>query len=227
MRLLLVEDDVNLRTTLERSLSRRGVNIQTVGDGLLALRAWRQNPPDVVALDLSLPDIDGLDVLSTARKEGLTTPVLVLTARGTVGDRILGLNTGADDYLPKPFDLDELEARLHALVRRHASATIRNLDDDLTAFGEWRCDLSSGALYCHGRVVDMPARELALMGQLMQKPGRAMTKEALFAHVFAGEIDVQIEAIEVVVYRLRKRLKGTGVQLVTLRGLGYLLKLGE
>jgi two-component system, OmpR family, response regulator TctD len=128
--------------------------------------------------------------------------------------------------LPKPFDLDELEARLHALVRRRVSPQ-QHSDADLSALGEWRCDPHSGALYCHGKVVDMPARELALMGQLMLKPGRAVTKEALFAQVFADDPEVQLEAIEVVVYRLRKRLKDTGVSLVTLRGLGYLLKLGE
>ena len=226
MRLLLVEDDINLRATLVRSLERRGATVQACARGEDALLAWRHSPPDVVALDLSLPDIDGLDVLARARREGLHTPVLVLTARGTVGDRILGLNTGADDYLPKPFDLDELEARLHALVRRRVNAT-SHAEEDLSALGEWRCERGSGALYYHGQAVDMPARELSLMGHLMQKPGRAVTKEALFAHVFAGELDVQIEAIEVVVYRLRKRLKDTGVQLVTLRGLGYLLKLGD
>jgi two-component system response regulator TctD len=118
VKLLLVEDDAAMRATLERSLARRGVTVVTCADGDRALDRWRASVPDVVMLDLSLPGRDGLQVLAQARGEGLTTPVLILTARGTVGDRILGLNTGADDYLPKPFDLDELEARVRALARR-------------------------------------------------------------------------------------------------------------
>src|SRR6478752_3951414 len=118
MKLLLVEDDPSMQVTLQRSLSRRGIDVTACGDGRQALERWRAGSHDVILLDLSLPGMDGLEVLETARREGLTTPVLILTARGTVGDRVIGLNTGADDYLPKPFDLDELEARLRALHRR-------------------------------------------------------------------------------------------------------------
>src|SRR5690349_18001044 len=116
MKVLLIEDDAAMQTTLARSFDRRGMQVATCGDGARALDRWQQTVPDVVLLDLTLPGADGLDVLRRARAEGLTTPVLVLTARGTVGDRILGLNSGADDYLAKPFDLDELEARMRALV---------------------------------------------------------------------------------------------------------------
>ncbi|HYP69331.1 MAG TPA: response regulator, partial [Variovorax sp.] len=119
MKLLLVEDDPTMQATLQRTLGRRMIDVRVCGDGAQALEQWRTLQPDVVALDLSLPNLDGLQVLSQARAAGLTTPVLLLTARGTVGDRILGLNAGADDYLPKPFDLDELEARIRALRRRH------------------------------------------------------------------------------------------------------------
>ena len=119
MKLLLVEDDPTMQATLQRTLGRRMIDVRVCGDGALALEQWRTLQPDVVALDLSLPNLDGLQVLGQARAAGLTTPVLLLTARGTVGDRILGLNAGADDYLPKPFDLDELEARIRALRRRH------------------------------------------------------------------------------------------------------------
>ncbi len=118
MKLLLVEDNPTMQTTLQRSLSRRGMEVATCGDGGLALEKWPAFQPDVVVLDLTLPGLDGLQVLQRARGKGWATPVLILTARGTVGDRIIGLNTGADDYLPKPFDLDELEARVRALARR-------------------------------------------------------------------------------------------------------------
>ncbi|MEZ0306711.1 MAG: response regulator transcription factor, partial [Ramlibacter sp.] len=118
MKLLLVEDDASMQAALQRALGRRGMEITVCTDGNQALARWHASAPDVVLLDLTLPGLDGLQVLEQARKGGLTTPVLILTARGTVGDRIIGLNTGADDYLAKPFDLDELEARLRALHRR-------------------------------------------------------------------------------------------------------------
>ena len=118
MHLLLIEDDPTMQTTLQRTLRRRGMEVTPITDGGAALPAWRKLEPDVVVLDLSLPTMDGLEIIAQARSEGLAAPTLILTARGTVGDRILGLNSGADDYLAKPFDLDELEARIRALVRR-------------------------------------------------------------------------------------------------------------
>ncbi|GAP34608.1 response regulator transcription factor [Piscinibacter sakaiensis] len=226
MKLLLIEDNDAMRTTLQRSFERWGAQVVACADGARALDRWRASLPDVVLLDLSLPGMDGLEVLAQARAEGLLAPVLILTARGTVGDRVLGLNAGADDYLPKPFDLDELEARVRALARRAGAERSPGLpDDDFgPACGGLRCDRRSGAVHWHDTVFELPSRELALLRALLARPGQAASKEALFAQVFDGEPDVQPEAIEVVAYRLRKRLAPTGVQLVTLRGLGYLLK---
>lgn len=240
MKLLLVEDNPTLQTTLQRALGRRGFEVLACTDGTCALAQWRSSLPDLVLLDLSLPGQDGLMVLTQARALGLTTPVIILTARGTVGDRILGLNTGADDYLPKPFDLDELEARIQALLRRRSPQATPQPDhrsafgpvgspafgSALTpAFGGLQMDREQGAVYVHGQPLELPPRELALLRALLAKPGHAIAKERLFEVVFAGELDVLPEAIEVVAYRLRKKLADTGVQLVTLRGLGYLLKL--
>jgi len=228
MKLLLVEDNPAMQTTLQRSFERRGIQVVVCGDGARALDRWRASVPDVVLLDLSLPGVDGLTVLASARAEGLQTPVLILTARGTVGDRILGLNTGADDYLPKPFDLDELEARVRALVRRRGSdAPGGAADMSLPAFCGLRADADSGAVYHQGSAIELSTREAALLRALLARPGHAVAKERLFELVFPGEAEVQAEAIEVVAYRLRKRLAGTGAQLVTLRGLGYLLKEAE
>lgn len=224
MHLLLIEDDLALRTALQRSLVRAAMRVDVCGDGAVALETWTALQPDVVVLDLSLPGKDGLDILQQARKAGLHTPVLILTARGTVGDRILGLNAGADDYLPKPFDLDELEARVRALHRRHAGPAVREEQEEKGAVGGLRFDAVNGAVYHQHQVLDLTPRELALMGALMARPGHAVAKERLFEVVFPGEAQVQYEAIEVVVYRLRKKLTGTGVTLMTLRGLGYLLK---
>jgi two-component system, OmpR family, response regulator TctD len=223
MKLLLVEDNASMQATLQRALSRRGFDVTPCTDGRQALTSWRAAPPDVVLLDLSLPGLDGLQVLEQARSGGLSTPVLVLTARGTVGDRIIGLNSGADDYLPKPFDLDELEARLRALHRRRAP---REGEPPSLAVGGLRLDRESGAVYHGSDVLELTPRELALLQALMAKPGHAVAKERLFELVFPGEADVQYEAVEVVVYRLRKKLAHTGATLVTLRGLGYLLKAG-
>lgn len=231
MRLLLVEDDTAMQTTLQRTLKRRGFEVTPCTDGAQALALWTAHTPDIVILDLSLPGMDGLDVLTQARKAGLRTPVLILTARGTVGDRVLGLNAGADDYLPKPFDLDELEARLKALYRRHAPAESAgggssSIKLGLTAqkMGGFRYEKESGAIYYDDEVLELPPRELTLLQALLQKPGQAVSKERLFDLVFPGEVDVHYEAIEVVVYRLRKKLQPTRAELVTLRGLGYLLK---
>jgi two-component system, OmpR family, response regulator TctD len=223
MKLLLVEDDPSMQATLQRTLSRRGMEVTACADGRQALERWRSSVPDVVLLDLTLPGLDGLQVLEQARRSGLQTPVLILTARGTVGDRVIGLNTGADDYLPKPFDLDELEARLRALHRRRASS-----GDQAHSYcvGSLRYDRDSGAIYHGAQVLELTPRELALLQALMARPGHAVSKERLFELVFPGEADVQYEAVEVVVYRLRKKLADTGVTLMTLRGLGYLLKAG-
>jgi two-component system response regulator TctD len=219
MKLLLVEDDPAMQATLQRALGRKQIDVRVCGDGAAALAQWQALAPDVVALDLSLPGRDGLQVLADARSAGLRTPVLLLTARGTVGDRVLGLNAGADDYLPKPFDLDELEARLRALRRRQGGA-----DEPVPEVGALRLDPASGAIYLRGEVLELTPREAALLRALMARPGHAVAKERLFALVFPGEAEVQAEAIEVVAYRLRKKLAGSGASLVTLRGLGYLLK---
>jgi two-component system response regulator TctD len=220
MKLLLIEDHPAMQTTLQRSFERRGMRMVVCGDGTRALDRWRASAPDVVLLDLSLPGCDGLQVLAAARAEGLDTPVLILTARGTVGDRVLGLNTGADDYLAKPFDLDELEARVRALERRQRGVGTAPAAD----FGGLRIDPHSDAITSRGKPMELSVREAALLRALLARPGQAMAKDQLTEIVFRGESAVQADAIEVVAYRLRKRLAPTVVRLVTLRGLGYLLE---
>ena len=222
MKLLLIEDNQAMQTTLQRSFERRGMQVVLCGDGARALDRWRAALPDVVLLDLSLPGEDGLSVLAAARAEGLLTPVIILTARGTVGDRVLGLNTGADDYLAKPFDLDELEARVRALVRRQGPA--RDTTATWPEFAGLSHDDSSGAVYLQGQPLDLTAREAALLRALLVRPGQAVAKEKLSALVFPDQAEVNADAIEVVVYRLRRKLQAAPVQLVTLRGLGYLLR---
>ena len=220
--LLLVEDEPALARALQLALERRGFDVVHCADGSSALQRLRHDPPAAVLLDLGLPGMDGLQVLHRARAEGVRVPVLVLTARAGIGDRVVGLNAGADDYLSKPFDLDELEARVRALLRRCGS-------DDTPAplaCGPLHFDHASGALYLGSEVLEATPRERALLKALLAQPGHAMAKEKLFRLVFPMEVDIQFEAIEVVAYRLRKKLAGSGVALVTLRGLGYVLKAG-
>lgn len=228
MKLLLIEDNQAMQTSLQRSFERRGMHVISCGDGLRALALWQATLPDAVLLDLSLPGRDGLDILSDARSAGLHTPVIILTARGTVGDRILGLNAGGDDYLAKPFDLDELEARVRALVRRSAGNTDAAVPvgTPAAAWCGMQMDADSAAVYHGGEPLELTPREAAFLRAVLGKPGHAVAKERLFALVFPGEERVQPEAIEVVAYRLRKKIAHTGAQLVTLRGLGYLLKAG-
>jgi two-component system response regulator TctD len=201
------------------------MEVELCGEGRAALARWKAAPPDLVLLDLTLPGMDGLLVLEEARRAGLATPVLILTARGTVGDRVMGLNSGADDYLAKPFDLDELEARLRALHRRRRGA--RSAPEPDARVGGLSWDRESGAVHWRDEILELAPREASLLQALLARPGHAVTKERLFELVFPGAVDVQYEAIEVVAYRLRKKLAHTGVKLVTLRGLGYLLKAGE
>jgi len=234
MRLLLVEDDPYLQENLVRSLSRRGLQVTSASTAAQAVSVWQSLRPDVVLLDLTLPDGDGLNVVSQVRQLGFTTPVLVLTARATVGDRVLGLNSGADDYMAKPFDLDELEARLNALYRR--TKTAQQVASSQADTGQARkglqtlqlgavsLDTLNGVAYLHQQAMELTPREVAMLQALMAHAGQAVSKERLFSAVFPDELDVQFEAIEVVAYRLRKKLTDTGISLVTLRGLGYLLK---
>ena len=220
MKLLLVEDDQAMAHALQLALERRGFEVTHCFDGGEALQRLRHYPPDAALLDLTLPGMDGLQVLHKARGEGITVPILVLTARGAVGDRVQGLNAGADDYLAKPFDLDELEARVRALLRRRGGRG----DELPLACGPLTLERDSGAFYLDGKPLEVTPREQALLKALIAKPGHAVAKEKLFRLVFPMEQDIQFEAVEVVAYRLRKKLAGSGVSLITLRGLGYLLR---
>jgi two-component system, OmpR family, response regulator TctD len=224
MKVLVVEDDAQMHKSLCRALARWGFATCSAVDGRQALAMWQQEAPSVVLLDLSLPGMDGLDVLQQGRALGLATPVLLLTARGTVGDRILGLNFGADDYLPKPFDLDELEAKLRALLRRVQSSPPASQDRPRT-LGQLAWEPSGNAFYRGDEPLALSPREAALLRALVERPNYAHTKEFLNEVVFGD--DVQQDAVEVVAHRLRKKLAPCGVAIVTLRGVGYLIKAGD
>jgi two-component system, OmpR family, response regulator TctD len=219
MRLLIVEDDPAMRQTLARTFERRDFAVTHHGNGQDGLAALLTGNFDACVLDLTLPGLDGLAVLQKARREGNATPVIILTARGAVGDRILGLNAGADDYLAKPFDLDELEARVRALMRRGKAE-----ERSVATLGRLTWHRDTQVAYVEGQPLELTPREQRLMAALVAKPGQAVPKERLLRQVFAEDAVAGTDAVEVVVFRLRKKLQGSGLELVTLRGLGYLLR---
>jgi len=215
MKLLVVEDDLDLGDAIARMLQTRGFEVTRCAHGLEAVVMARRCNFDAILLDLNLPDKEGIEVLRTLRDAGNRVPVLVMTARTTVHERILGLNEGADDYLTKPFDIEELAARLKALVRRaYGSAEM--------VCAMLRLDSASGVVYRGPTPLEVSAREMALLKVLLARPGQAVTKDELHRAVF-GDDAVNPDAVEVLVHRLRKRIQGSGAQLVTLRGVGYLI----
>ena len=224
MKILIVEDEPSLREIMVQTLRREQYVVEQAADYASALDKIAGYDYDCILLDIMLPDGSGLQLLEELKRQRRQAGIIIISARDSLDDKIEGLELGADDYLPKPFDLDELEARLRALVRRSADPAVAPLAPSTVQIGAIRYDKDSGALYLHGEVMELTPRELALMHALLAQPGHAVTKERLYELVFPGLLDVQYEAIEVVVYRLRKKLAGTGLTLMTLRGLGYLLR---
>lgn len=219
MRILLVEDHEALAGWVSKALAQVGYAVDLMRRGDHADHALISQPYDLVILDLSLPGLDGLEVLRRmrARESTAQTPVLILTARGATEDRVRGLNLGADDYLPKPFDLPELEARIKALLRRAGNLrpTVR--------IGRLEFDTNSRLASVDGDPVALTPRELAVLEALISRQGKPIARETLFEKVFSFDDDARPEAIEIYVHRLRKKLEGSGAQVRTLRGLGYLI----
>ncbi len=216
MRVLLVEDDALLGDGLRAGLRQLGFQVDWVRDGLAAERELRAEPYAAAVLDLGLPGKDGLEVLAGLRRAGLTLPVLVLTARDAIPDRIRGLDLGADDYVAKPIDLHELGARLRALVRRAHGQT----QECLSAQGVL-LDPAARSVSRDGLAVTLSTREFDLLQLLMLQPGRVLSREQLEQQLYAWGQEVESNAIEVHVHHLRKKLGAELIQ--TVRGVGYVL----
>lgn len=219
MRLLLVEDHADLATWVAKSLRHSGFVIDVIERGDHAAAALLTQSYDLVILDLSLPGLDGLEILRRIRGNEKTArlPVIILTARGTSDDRVKGLNLGADDYLPKPFELAELEARIRALLRRSSNVV------PTVQIGRLEFDTGSRLVTVDGQPLALTQRELAVLEALISRQGKPIARELLFEKIFGLDDDVRPEAIELYVHRLRKKLEGSGVAISTLRGLGYML----
>jgi DNA-binding response OmpR family regulator len=196
--------------------------VDALADGEQACSVGLQGQHDVAVLDLGLPRKSGMDVLRHWRANGLRMPVLLLTARDQLADRVGGLDAGADDYLVKPFDLPELLARLRALRRRLAGRV-----DDTVSLGELELDVANHELRFRGERVSLSPRELALTELLMQKAGRVVTKDSIVARLSSWEADFSENSVEVYVHRLRKRFVELGVVIKTVRGFGYVMEVAE
>lgn len=219
MRILLAEDQPELAASLAQALAQAGYAVDSVADGAKADQLLRTEPFALVILDIAMPKLDGWDVLRRLRARGNRVPVLILTAHGTTEDRVRGLNLGADDYLSKPFELSELEARVRALLRRSQGQELVKV-----SVGELTFDSVSRAFFLRGEPLALTPRERAVLEVLILRPGRAIDKEALSAQVYSLDDAASADAVEIYVHRLRKKLSGSGVAVVTLRGLGYLLE---
>lgn len=219
MRILLVEDDPVLADGLTRILRRSNHVVTHEDNGKRADHLLTVQQFDLVVLDMGLPEMDGSEVLRRLRHRNVKVPVLILTARDTVEDRVQGLDFGADDYLVKPFDLPELEARIRALLRRGQAASSAQLQ-----VGELHLDTVGHRATLHGEPLELSARELNVLEMLMLRAGRVVSKEQLSEQMSSLGEEMSSNAIEVYVHRVRKKIEAGSVNIRTLRGLGYMLE---
>ncbi|OLP57912.1 DNA-binding response regulator [Xaviernesmea oryzae] len=221
MRLLIVEDNHDLAAWLAKALSQAHYAVDIAADGeeaedLLALAEYA-----AIILDLSLPKIDGMTLLKRIRRAGRKVPVIILTANASLDGRVAGLDSGADDYLAKPFELAELEARLRALIRRGHDRANPEI-----AVGDLVLDTARRQFLVKGEVLALTPREHSVLETLILKAGSTVSKAMLSESIFGFDADADPSAIEIYVHRLRKKLEGAAVQIATLRGLGYMLRAG-
>lgn len=217
MRILLIEDDELLGEGTRKGLIQDGYTVDWVKDGLIADQALKTEKFDIVVLDLGLPKLPGITILENLRERGDTTPVLILTAHESIEDRIKGLDSGADDYLTKPFDLHELQARLRALQRRFASRAAPLIEHDGISL-----DPASHTVKYNGEALSLSRREFALLHVLLENAGRVLSREHLTQSLYGWGEEVDSNALEVHIHNLRKRF---GQQFIrTVRGIGYTIE---
>jgi two-component system response regulator TctD len=222
MRILLAEDEAALADWLVRAMQQSGFVVDWIDDGRLVRQCLEDTRYDALVLDLGLPGRGGHEVLAELRRSDIRVPILILTARDSLIERVSTLHEGADDFLAKPFEVAELEARLVALVRR-----ARGGDAPRFACGRLAYDSGSKQFLLEGEPLQLSPREHAVLRVLIQRSGEPLSKREILERVFSDEASVQPEAVEVLVHRLRKRLEGAGVRINTLRGLGYVLEAAE
>ncbi len=222
MRVLVVEDDDGVRDSLRRALTLGGYEVLTAEGGQEGLFKAESDVPDVIVLDIGMPDIDGLQVCRTLRGNGNRTPILMLTAREAIPDRIAGLDAGADDYLVKPFDVGELQARLRALVRRNVEGS----DGRVLRFAELELDPDAHAARVNGRDVELTRTEFQLLELLMLNPRRVLPSSTIYERVWGYDFGPEGNALRVYIGYLRRKLEADGERrlIQTVHGVGYVLR---
>lgn len=217
MRILLVEDDQLLGDGVKNGLKQYGYTVDWLKDGEAARLALSSETFDLILLDIGLPKMSGLHLLQSIRREGINTPVLILTARESVEDRVKGLDSGADDYLKKPFDLGEVCARIRALVRRSSGRT-----ESVIAYRNILLDPAAHSVKLEGQELVLPRREFALLQKLLENIGQVLSREQIAQSLYGWEEEVDSNALEVHIHNLRKKLNASYIR--TIRGVGYMLE---
>ena len=223
MKILLVEDDEMLGQGIETGLQQYGYETEWVKDGQAALQVTKERPEDfdVVILDLGLPKLSGTKMLRQARADGFAIPVIILTARDGIEDRVNGLDTGADDYLIKPFDLDELCARIRALKRRGKTNSASKKDSSTIIYRNIELDTAAHLVRVDGEVINLPRREFSLLLKLMDNIGQVMSRDQLMQSLYGWNEEVDSNTLEVHIHNLRKKLNADFIR--TIRGVGYMI----
>jgi DNA-binding response OmpR family regulator len=221
MNILIVEDQEDLNTLIAAQLEKAGLNAKGVTTGEAALDIIDPDVHNLIILDRGLPDMEGLDLLRILREENIKIPVLILTAKDELGDKVAGLNSGADDYLVKPFEMDELVARVHALNRRPAETVGVTFE-----VGNMMYSPAESILKINDKTVGLTAKEKAALERLMRLPGRVVSKDTLLSVLYGHGEEGSQNSVEVIMHRLRKKLenKGANIEIKTLRGIGYVIR---
>jgi len=219
MRFLIAEDDATLADAVSQTLRQQAYTVDIASTGTIALHALRQEHFDLLILDIGLPGLDGFEVLRRTRSGGSRIPVLVLTARDAVEDRVQGLDLGADDYMVKPFALAELTARVRALLRRGESAT-----GSRVVHGPLEIDKSGQRAWLHGEPLELSPREWTVLQALLHRVERVVTKELIIQEIAGWNGELTLNAVEVYVSRLRAKLEPAGIHIRTVRGFGYMME---
>lgn len=220
MRILIVEDEIKITQALKFLFSKQKIDVDIANDGEEGLILSGKEIYDVIVLDIMLPGVNGIDILKSIRSSGIKTPVIMLTAKDTVDDRVFGLESGADDYLVKPFATKELIARVKALARRKSSEFI----GETYEFENIKYDVRNYMLYIDGIEYKIPLKEAMLMEMFIKKPRQVFTREQIIDRIWGLEADILESNIEIYVHHLRKRLEQTNAKIETVRGVGYMLK---
>jgi len=220
MRILIVEDDRKIASFIAKGLKQAGYAVDLCGDGEEALVLAETTAYDAAVVDVMLPKLDGLSFIQRLRGQKIRTPVIILSAKASLDDRIKGLQAGGDDYLTKPFAFSELTARLHALIRRATQIA----EPTRLSVGDLTLDLLGRAVMLKGQEVELQTREFALLEYLMRHAGRTVTKTMILEHIFDYSFDPQTNVVDVLVHRLRAKIDPDKTRLQTIRGVGYVLR---